>query len=99
MYGWKIDRDYLNVSDEDKARYGCVGKGRKTSDFREGVAPRQRWRLMDDDEIVCFGGWLEDDGKSDYDAWQSVADFGETWACTQVQERDPATNEWTGVIG
>lgn len=94
MYGWKIDRDYLNVKGDN---YYKVGRGRRSRDFETGNAPRERWRLVDDDGIICFGGWLEDDGKSEYDAWQSVMDFGEGWACTSVEQK--TSEGWKAVIG
>lgn len=95
-YRWKIDRDYLN---EKSGSYYQVGRGRRSI---PGALPleagTERWRLLDDDGVICFGGWLEDDDTGNYSAWESIADFGETWACTEVQGKD-SNGEWRGVIG
>ena len=53
---WAIDRDYIN--DKTDGEFYRVG--------RQGVGPRAdnkvRFRLLDDDGEVYYGGWLHDDG-------------------------------------
>lgn len=67
---WKIDRDYLYTDgDITPSRVGVSGD--KWGDgFFDPVQklpaeplPKIRFRLLDDDGEVYYGGWLHDDGE------------------------------------
>lgn len=60
----KIDRDYINLRDSEYNRVGkefeLNGLGFE-SVFPNGLTTKIRFRVLDDDDIVYYGGWLYND--------------------------------------
>lgn len=81
---WKIDRDYLYTASDGHYQNTRVGR----YGGRRPVAERLRWRVLDDDGEVYYGGWSDEGevfGPLDF----ATADAG----ATEIQYRD-ATGEW-----
>lgn len=91
--GWVIDRDYINGGEGDSVP-SRVGVSRGTVDPKDRV----RFRLLDDDGEVYYGGWLTEaeDGES---AGSSLWDFGaRDGGTTDLQVRN-AAGAWESYIG
>lgn len=89
MY-WKIDRDYLvdgEIITETRV-------GTKVGEKQNAVGKIMRFRLLDDDLEVYYGGEADDDGL------ESVFDFAQRDAGTTLLEtRFAEDDEWHPVIG
>lgn len=87
---WEIDRDYINAkTDGDFYRVGTKGHGPRTED-------KVRFRLLDDDREVYYGGWLHDDGKAENQ--MRVLEFGTIDAGATIIEVK-RNGEWVIEIG
>jgi len=91
-WGWIIDRDYITPKGEE-----CYRVGKKTNDyFEQDQSKRIRFRCLDDDGNVYYGGWLIDN--DDCDAQDSILDFTMNDAgCVEVQVK--RNGEWVTEIG
>jgi hypothetical protein len=60
---WKIDHDYLNTDPKGSQFYIPSRVGTCGSTNLTEVKETVRFRLLDDDGEVYYGGWLHDDGE------------------------------------
>lgn len=88
MYA-RIDRDYINRGEYEE--YNRVGTTFGTAEQSEGE--RQRFRLLDDDREVYYGG------ESDDEALETVYEFGVRDAGAVILQQKNAEGEWVDVIG
>jgi len=93
----EIDRDYIAEKDEEK-RTGTKWFNREI-DALEGLPEEStRFRMLDDDRIPYYGGWLLNDDEclvqSTLLEW-GMYDAG----CTIIEVKDKATGEWVQEIG
>ena len=87
---WKIDRDYIAEPGEP-SRVGVSGEVLHYSSI-----PKIRFRMLDDDSIVYYGGWLNDD--PDCANQFSALSFGTYDAgCTTIEVK--REGEWVQEIG
>jgi hypothetical protein len=99
---WKIDKDYIN--DTLHTSVGVEGDRWVdypiTSEYPElpTTPETTRFRLLDDDEIVYYGGWLHNDTEC---LNQLMAlKYGKRDAgCTIIEVWNIATNKWEREIG
>ena len=88
MY-WKIDRDYLQLDDLDIP--SRVGTGQGTKLQAEGEI--LRFRLLDDDREVYYGGEADDE------ALEAAYDFGYRDAGAVILQTRDKDGNWVDVIG
>ena len=90
---WHIDRDYLSEPGEESRVGMDSGLDRWATSMKR---PKIRFRLLDDDKIVYYGGWLHDDrdcmNQSDALAF-GMHDAG----CTEIQVK--REGKWVTEIG
>jgi hypothetical protein len=88
---WKIDRDYISEKNE-VSRVGAEGAEQYTVDEGEKI----RFRLLDDDGEVYYGGWLLDDKECINQ--ESALSYGTYDAgCTTIEVK--RNGEWVQEIG
>ena len=101
-----VDRDYLwQKWNKEGGEHGNTD--RRGTVWTAGVdlnvvdaikSPKVRFRCLDDDGVVYYGGWLYDDDMSEVQF--AVLDWAKYDAgCTTIEVKDSSTNEWRQDIG
>lgn len=111
----EIDKDYLDVTKDLGPEYNRVGHKfemlGKVPAYREGKTvkvdvdvsnwPKVRWRTKDDDDDLCYGGWLLNDSEGEVQLEvlrYCMADVGAT--IIEIKGCDKALNVgWVQEIG
>jgi hypothetical protein len=83
---WRIDRSYLDKG-EFKFTMNATGEG-----STKNTPNRVRFRILDDDDVVYFGGWSTDSVTAA--AFAPLDWAADRYGATAIDYRDPDTGEW-----